>query len=136
VEGYAWDCNDTAQYHYGQPARGHASATTFWQVDETPLNPFTARGFNGSCSFPQITAGGLEDSWQHGRDLYEVYHDLLGFLPDALDSDKVRFRVTNNVITSQVAGMVIEGMYSWRKNVPLIAQVRLFKLCIKERDAF
>ncbi|KAL1982831.1 hypothetical protein VTN96DRAFT_831 [Rasamsonia emersonii] len=122
VEGYSWDCDDTKRYYYGQPIPGHSSATTFWQVDEAPLNPFTVSGFNGTCSFPQITDGGLEDSWQHGRDLFEVYHDLLGFLPDNFDDARVQFRVTNNGITSQVAGMVINGMYKWQQNVPLLVQ--------------
>lgn len=73
--------------------------------------------------FPQITRSGLEDSWQHGRDIFEVYHDFLRFLPDVLDSRKVEFRVTNNVITSEVAGMVIAGMYGEQSDVPLHVQV-------------
>jgi 2-phosphoxylose phosphatase len=76
----------------------------------------------GTCQFPQITAGGLEDSWQHGKDLYGVYHDLLGFLPD--DSD-VTFRVTQNVITSEVAGMVINGMFGTEAEFPLLIEVRV-----------
>lgn len=49
-----------------------------------------------------------------------MYHDLLGFLPsrDGGDDDddnrswaqKVKYRVTNNVITSEVAGMVVNAM--------------------------
>ena len=50
-----------------------------------------------------------------------MYHDLLGFLPDNMDR-KVSYRVTNNVITSQVAGMVISGMYAPEINVPLRVQ--------------
>jgi hypothetical protein len=50
-----------------------------------------------------------------------VYHDLLGFLPDAIN-EKTTWRVSNNVITSQVAGMLIEGMYSRKENVPLHVQ--------------
>jgi 2-phosphoxylose phosphatase len=76
----------------------------------------------GTCQFPQITAGGLDDSWQHGKDLCGVYHDLLGFLPD--DSD-VTFRVTQNVITSEVAGMVINGMFGTEAEFPLLIEVSL-----------
>lgn len=36
--------------------------------------------------------------------------------------DKVAYRVSNNVITSQVAGMLIEGMYNPDDNVPLHVQ--------------
>ena len=82
-------------------------------------------GFAGTCVFPQITRSGLQDAWQHGRDIYEVYHDLLKFLPDQLDPKRMEFRVTNNVITSQVAGMVIGGMYREAVAVPLRVQVSL-----------
>lgn len=50
-----------------------------------------------------------------------MYHDFLGFLPSNL-SDKVSYRVTNNQITSQVAGMVVSGMYAPNSNVPLHIQ--------------
>lgn len=85
-------------------------------------NPFKPPGFLGSCQFPQITAGGLEDSWQHGKDLFGVYHDLLGFLPDN-SKEKVTFRVTQNVITSEVAGMVVNGMFGTEADFPLLIQV-------------
>lgn len=95
-------------------------------------NPFelTATGFKGTCQFPQITAAGLDDSWQHGADLYGVYGELLGFLPARDDDDddaeswrdKVQYRVTNNVITSEVAGMVINGMWATTDAVPLLIQ--------------
>ena len=39
-----------------------------------------------------------------------MYHDLLGFLPSQ-PNDHITFRVTNNVITSQVASALIAGMY-------------------------
>ncbi len=50
-----------------------------------------------------------------------MYHDLLRFLPDSIDG-RVTYRVTNNVITSQVAGMLVEGMYSPDSDVPLLIQ--------------
>lgn len=64
------------------------------------------------------------DSWQHGKDLYEVYSDLLGFSPADYDT-KVSFRVTNNQITSQVAGMLINGMLGSENDVRLAIQVML-----------
>jgi acid phosphatase len=90
-------------------------------VYTSETNPFAQTGFNGSCQFPQITRGGLDDSWQHGQDLYGVYHDLLGFLPDDM-GNKVTFRVTNNQITSQVAGMLIDGMCEPKNDVSLRIQ--------------
>lgn len=50
-----------------------------------------------------------------------MYHDLLDFLPSDMN-DKVTYRVTNNQITSQVAGMLIDGMYAPEDNTPLRIQ--------------
>ncbi|KAI0171674.1 phosphoglycerate mutase-like protein [Hypoxylon sp. FL1284] len=126
VESYHWDCDDQGLYYYGstvdsdvaQPARG------FWKGYISSVNPYTSSGWIGTCQFPQLTSAGLDDSWAHGRDIYEVYHDLLGFLPGR-DEDwrsKVTYRVTQNVITSQVAGMVIGGMWQTTDSVPLMIQ--------------
>lgn len=54
-----------------------------------------------------------------------MYHDLLGFLPGVRESvgAEVTYRVTGNVITSQVAGMVVSGMYGTEEDVPLLKQV-------------
>jgi len=122
-ESYPWDCSDQGLFYYGEPLNpaGNTSASTYWSVYTNPINPFAQSGFNGSCQFPQITREGLDDSLQHGKDLFGVYHDLLGFLPDNIN-EKTTWRVSNNVITSQVAGMLIEGMYSPRENVPLHVQ--------------
>jgi len=48
-----------------------------------------------------------------------VYHDLLGFLPASRDTSHVQYRVTNNVITSQVVGEVVEGQYPQLTNAPV-----------------
>ena len=50
-----------------------------------------------------------------------MYHDLLEFLPEQADQT-VSFRVTNNVITSQVAGMVVGAMYPSDQPFPLQIQ--------------
>ena len=121
MESYGWDCDDEGLFYYGQPKTGRKSARAFWQGYTSAINPFVPSGFLGSCQFPQITAGGLQDSWQHGKDLYEVYHDLLHFLPE--ESEKLSFRVTQNVITSEVAGMVINGMLKTESEFPLLIQV-------------
>jgi acid phosphatase len=46
----------------------------------------------------------------------------VGFLPDNA-SEKVSFRVTQNVITSEVAGMVINGIFNTQNEVPLLVEV-------------
>jgi hypothetical protein len=122
-EAYGWSCDDQGLFYYGEPLNpaGNNSASTYWNVYTSSVNPFPQAGFNGSCQFPQITREGLDDSWQHGKDLYGVYHDFLGFLPDDM-GDKVSYRVTNNQITSQVAGMLIDGMYAPKDNTRLLIQ--------------
>jgi hypothetical protein len=64
----------------------------------------------------------LDASGQHRKDLYGVYHDFLRFLPDDTD-ERVAFRVTQNVITSEVAGMVINGMFGTEADYPLLIEV-------------
>lgn len=117
VEPYNWNCDDQGLFFYGQSFQPDSSAPakTYWQNTISPVNPFVPAGWIGTCQFPQITAGGLDDSWTHGRDIYNVYGGLLGFLPNKADGggwrDKVKYRVTQNVITSQVAGMVVSGAW-------------------------
>jgi len=111
-------------FYFGRPSDSHKPAESYWSGYTSPVNPFVPLGWIGTCQFPQITAGGLDDSWQHGADLYGVYHDLLGFLPgrNADWRSKVTYRVTQNVITSQVAGMVIDGMWDTTETVPLVIE--------------
>jgi 2-phosphoxylose phosphatase len=121
VESSIWNCDDEGLFYYGQPAAGNRSADTYWQGFLSSQNPFVPTGYRGSCQFPQITKGGLDDSWQHGKDLFGVYHDLLGFLPTH-PGNQVTFRVTSNVITSQVAGMLINGMFGITSDIPLLKE--------------
>ena len=122
-ESYGWSCSDQGLFNFGEPLspEGNTSASTFWSVYTSSINPFAPPGFNGSCQFPQITREGLDDSWQHGKDLAEVYRDVLGFLPNDI-GNKLTFRVSNNVITSQVSGMLIKGMYNSAEDVALQVQ--------------
>lgn len=181
VEPEHWSCADEGLFYYaeplneGRPVAVNRSAPTYWSVFKDAQNPFSsmAGGFPGDCEFPQITRGGLDDAWQHGRDLFGVYRDLLGLIPDAQDEGTapqgtfscqclypvtslcfrsgfglavpclpsalsrmcltlslttlagVSFRVTNNVITSQVASMVLNGMFnmsSASSPIPLLVQ--------------
>lgn len=114
VENYPWYCNDEGLFFYGEPlpeAGKNNSASTYWSVYTSACNPLAPQGFNGTCQFPQITKEGLDDSWQHGRDLFSVYSDELKLIPANYSTNATFYRVTNNVITSQVAGMVINAMY-------------------------
>lgn len=126
VENYAWYCSDEGLFYGGEPLNpyGNRTSNTYWQVYTSTSNPLPPAGFNGTCQFPQITRGGLDDSHQHGVDLKEVYSDLLEFIPDDYDPSVVSYRVTNNVITSQVASMLIAGMYPEREedDTPILIQ--------------
>lgn len=55
------------------------------------------------------------------KDLYEVYGERLDFLPKSFGNTTV-FRVTSNVITSQVAGGIIKGMFGSSADVPVLQQ--------------
>ncbi|EMC97062.1 hypothetical protein BAUCODRAFT_69223 [Baudoinia panamericana UAMH 10762] len=126
VENYPWYCSDEGLVYGSKTINpyGNTSAETYWEVYTSQSNPLVPTGFNGTCQFPQITRGGLDDSHQHGVDLKAVYADMLGFLPSQYNGNLVSYRVTNNVITSQVAAMLIAGMYPERTNMdqPLLIQ--------------
>ncbi|KAK7537285.1 histidine acid phosphatase-like protein [Phyllosticta citribraziliensis] len=114
-ENYPWSCDDEGLFYHAQPLNppGNVSAPTYWSVYTSPSNPFApTSGFNGSCQFPQITRGGLDDAFQHGLDLWSVYGELLSFLEPQTAREQSAFRVTNNVITSQVSSMLIPGFFA------------------------
>ncbi|KAF3990179.1 hypothetical protein FT663_02190 [Candidozyma haemuli var. vulneris] len=111
-EDIGLSCDRVTNFYYGQAVAHNYSAQIGWDAYVDPENPFAHQyGFNGSCQFPEISEGGLEDSRQHGIDIFQNYHGKLGFLPDEFDPKKIKFQVTNNQITSQVAGALIGGMY-------------------------
>lgn len=125
VEDIPWNCNDEYLYYYGAPTSDNLAAQIGWSVSLSPINPFPQAGFqDSSCQFPQITAGGLLDSRQHGADLKSVYVDKLGFLPSTFDAETTKFRVTNNQITSQVAGELAIGLYPGLANKQLLVTVQ------------
>ena len=65
--------------------------------------------WNGTCDEGQLTRGGFEDARKHGRDLWSVYHDKLGFLR-SVDSNEIYFRTGPNDRTNQVASALLAGM--------------------------
>ncbi|GME70592.1 unnamed protein product [Ambrosiozyma monospora] len=93
----------------------NSSLAVNWHPYLDPTNPFSRQApyFDQglTCQLPQLTTSGLQDSLQHGKDLYDVYSSKLGFLPAQYDPEQIKFRVTNNVITSQVASALIHGMF-------------------------
>lgn len=112
-------CSSVRNLYYGHVlGRPHENVNVEWKNYQDPVNPFSflLPGFNGSCQFPQISDGGLNDSYYHGVDLYGNYYENLAFLPEKYNSSLVQFYVTSNVITSQVAGALIAGMFPLESN--------------------
>ncbi|KAI5776907.1 histidine phosphatase superfamily [Geopyxis carbonaria] len=121
IETPPWDCTST-HLHFFATTPGVPSAQTFWRTYHDPLNPLSTP-FAGTCQFPQLTPGGLADSAAHGRNLWTAYSRAL--LPLSATSPAIAFRATANVITSQVAGALIRGMYPLHpaaSPVPLLQQ--------------
>ncbi|KAF5389959.1 hypothetical protein D9757_003560 [Collybiopsis confluens] len=115
-EDIPWGCNEAGPIYYGKGPEGVASEPTVvqWSAYTNPDNPFTntvGPGFVGSnCAFPQISTEGLTDAFTHGADLRSVYGELLG-LSTRLDPSTFKIRVTDNQITSQVAGALLHGLF-------------------------
>ncbi|EAU86905.2 hypothetical protein CC1G_10796 [Coprinopsis cinerea okayama7 len=114
-EDIEWSCDDvgvlsglTFSGDYGTSAV--VQRENNWD-DTNPFKVLDKVGFvNSSCQFPQITKGGLVDSVVHGSDLRKVYGERLK-LSSHYDPSEASFRITNNVITSQVASGLLRGFY-------------------------
>ncbi|PPQ88204.1 hypothetical protein CVT25_005169 [Psilocybe cyanescens] len=128
-EDVAWSC-DKAGATFGSTSPsgpGSNVSPVQWQGYTDAQNPWTKTvgpGFIGSsCQFPQITSQGLEDSITHGSDLRAVYASRLG-LGSKFDSTTSKIRVTNNVITSQVASGLVAGLFPQSKSQEVAALIQ------------
>lgn len=79
------------------------------QTYQDPSDPFTS-GVNGTCQYPQITIGGIQDGYQHGKDLWGVYGEMLGLIPTA-PNKRVWFRSSGSALTQASAGAVLRGVW-------------------------
>ncbi|KAL1717692.1 histidine phosphatase superfamily [Schizophyllum commune] len=126
-EDVEWQCEGEGVVHYVKSLIGPGAdpAVIQWNAYTNDQNPWTSSvgpGFVGTnCQLPQITAEGLQDSYQHGADLRSVYASIFGW-NDTLDPEAVKIRVTNNVITSQVAGGVLRGLFPGVSDVQVHVQ--------------
>ncbi|KAF8191394.1 histidine phosphatase [Mycena galopus ATCC 62051] len=120
-EDITWSCTGEGPATYGKGPSGVSADVTEiqWQAFTNPQNPWTnsvGPGFVGTtCQLPQITADGIVDSHTHGTDLRAVYASRLG-LGLSLDPSTAQIRVTNNAITSQVAGGLVKGLFPETEN--------------------
>ncbi|KAK9377825.1 histidine phosphatase superfamily [Lipomyces chichibuensis] len=124
-EDIAMYCDNVETVYYGKPKNGVNVTNIWWKNYQDPSNPMTyyKNGFNGTCQFPQISYAGLDDSAQHGRDLWSVYGEKLKFLPKTFDPATMRIRATSNEITSQVAGALVRAMYPHLSEVNVWQQI-------------
>lgn len=106
-----YHCDSVRPYLYGGPAHenGIQPIPVYAQTYQDPTNPFTT-GVNSSCQYPQITIGGIQDGFQHGKDLWKVYGDKLGLIPEA-PNDRVWFRSSESPLTQASAGAVLRGIW-------------------------
>ncbi|KAI2785969.1 hypothetical protein POX_h09734 [Penicillium oxalicum] len=110
-ENQAYECDNVRPYVYAGP-NGHSGmqpVPMYAQTYEDPTNPFSP-GVNGTCQFPQITVGGIQDGFQHGKDLWRVYGEKLGLIPKK-PSHRVWFRSSESVLTQASAGAVLRGVW-------------------------
>ncbi|KAF8915656.1 histidine phosphatase [Mucidula mucida] len=113
-EDVSWSCEGSGPVHYAKSTTGPRVAEIQWQAYGSAENPWTSTvgpGFvDSTCQFPQITTEGLWDAYIHGVDLRKVYARRLN-LSSKLETSAALVRVTNNVITSQVAGGLVRGLF-------------------------
>ncbi|KAJ5157726.1 uncharacterized protein N7482_008826 [Penicillium canariense] len=110
-ENQAYECNNVRPYLYAGPnsASGIQPMPMYAQTYQDSTNPFKP-DVNGTCQYPQITIGGVQDGYQHGQDLWNVYGKKLGLIPKQ-PNDRVWFRSSNSALTQGTAGAVLRGVW-------------------------
>ncbi|KAJ5591950.1 uncharacterized protein N7459_002319 [Penicillium hispanicum] len=110
-ENQPYECDPVRPYLYAglNSESGIQPMPMYAQTYQDLTNPFTP-GVNGTCQYPQITIGGIQDGYQHGKDLWKVYGEKLGLIP-AKPNDRVWFRSSNSALTQGSAGAVLRGVW-------------------------
>lgn len=111
TQNQPYQCDNVRPYLYAGPdaASGVQPIPVYAQTYQDPSNPFTP-GVNGTCQYPQITIGGVQDGYQHGQDLWAVYGQKLGLIPGE-PNDRVWFRSSDSPLTQATAGAVLRGVW-------------------------
>ncbi|KAJ5222945.1 uncharacterized protein N7469_009185 [Penicillium citrinum] len=110
-ENQAYHCDNVRPYLYAGPnsASGMQPMPVYAQTYGDPNDPFKT-GVNSTCQFPQITIGGIEDGYQHGKDIWNVYHKKLGLIPKQ-PNERVWFRSSDSPLVQASAGAVLRGVW-------------------------
>lgn len=99
-----WDCSSIIPQSYAG-----GTAQIFTQTSTHPLHPFADRIWAGTCDSGQLTREGFDDAIKHGKDLWGVYHERLGFL-EHVNEKEIYIRTSTEPRTHQVAGAMLYGM--------------------------
>ena len=110
-----WDCSNYQQISYSVGAKQDASLQghgIYRQIENPSWHPLNSIIWNGTCDQGMLTADGLRDSIQHGRDFWSVYGPFgkNPLLRRGINEKDVYFRTSNSDRTYQVSGGLIAGM--------------------------
>lgn len=124
-----WDCSNYQQISYGVGAdqdanlQGHG---IYRKIENPSWHPLNSIIWNGTCDQGTLTADGLRDSIQHGRDFWSVYGPWgrNPLLHQGINQRDVYFRTSNSARTYQVSGGLLTGMDGWTSpgNFPVHTQ--------------
>ncbi|KAJ9480318.1 hypothetical protein PHBOTO_003569 [Pseudozyma hubeiensis] len=124
-----WDCSNYQQISYGVGAKSDSNLQghgIYRVIENPPWHPLNSIIWNGTCDQGMLTADGLRDSIQHGRDFWSVYGPFgkNALLRQGINERDVYFRTSNSDRTYQVSGGLIEGMDGWTSpgNFPVHTQ--------------
>lgn len=126
-ENQEYNCDNIEPFLYGAPGTGgnaQEPMRVYAQSYTSRTNPLVdgIPYVKGSCQYPQLTIGGLEDGYQHGKDLWGVYGATLGLIPSTPD-DSVWFRSSESALTQQSASGVLRGIWpEYKGALPLHQQ--------------
>ncbi|GAC72039.1 hypothetical protein PANT_6d00041 [Moesziomyces antarcticus T-34] len=110
-----WDCSNYQQVSYGVGARDAAGAqghAMYRKIQNPTWHPLRSLLWNGTCDAGMLSADGLRDSIQHGKDFYSVYgpQGKNPLLRRGVNEEDVYIRTSNSDRTYQVAGGLLAGM--------------------------
>lgn len=117
-----YDCSDVQLSQYSSDDDA-SNVNVYNNVYSPASNPFLQSYANGTCQYPQLTRGGLDDAVQHGQDLWDLYGRSLGVLPQHPNDGSVWLRTSNSALTQSTAGGAVTGVWPhFKKPVPLHQQ--------------
>lgn len=113
-----WDCTNLQQISYAVGAKQDANLQAhgiYRQIENPAWHPLNSQIWNGTCDQGMLTADGLRDAIQHGKDFWSVYgpRGKNALLYDGVNQRDVYFRTSNSDRVYQVAGGLIAGMDGW-----------------------